>query len=94
VLRGILQNAAQRSPKLPGRPILRPDGGHFRSILASVYMAMVCVCTLFTRRLNLGYAFANFKDVEGTVLCQGLFGGRYLGGASHKVCKVVPARLQ
>ena len=41
------QSAAQHNAKLPGRPILRPGGGHFRFIVASVFMVMVCVCTLF-----------------------------------------------
>ena len=37
------ENAAQCSAELPGRPILRPVGGIFRFILASVDMGMVCV---------------------------------------------------
>jgi hypothetical protein len=34
----------QRYANLPGRPILKPVGGHFRIILASVYMVMVMLC--------------------------------------------------
>ena len=47
VLRSIFRILRNAVPKFPGRPILRPVEGHLRFILASVYMVMVCVCTLF-----------------------------------------------
>ncbi len=44
-MRSILTNAAQRSGKPSGRPILRPVWGHFPNYLGlGVYGHGVCVC--------------------------------------------------
>jgi len=47
-----------------------------------------------TRRSNLGYAFVNFRTAGAAENCRRTLDGRHLGGAAHKVCRVVPAHLQ